>query len=239
MIKQLIAWFQNFEYEREANNLVQIFEDKGYYRVAHAVSAILFETKTVLSLGYQLPLGWMPSFTWYGVNPTELSATQLESNPVLLLHGNSNTQGVWLSVAEQLQLEYPGPVFTINLNNGNYNPADKVLIEEKFTEIKNLYAQYDITNCQIHLVGHSRGAYLAYYESMDPEQWSITVDGQIGVNNPHDCPLLKFRPDVGRVINRHQELTLDALNQISEAFKIEVHVFGIFKVLVGIFVRRI
>lgn len=200
MIERMIAWFRNFEYEREANTLVQYIERTGYYRVAHATSAILLETKTVLSLAYQLPLGWMPFFTWYGVNPTELSEAQLANQPVLLLHGNSNTQGVWLSVAEQLQLKYPGPVFTINLNNGNHNPADKVLIEAKFTEIKNLYAQYDIHNCQIHLVGHSRGAYLAYYESIDPDQWSITVNGRIGVDDLGNCSLLKFRPDVGRVI---------------------------------------
>lgn len=200
MLTGLQEWYNHFSYEHTVERFLGFVRNKGYYGFARVAGTFLFEPAAILTLAYQLPLGWLSNFTWYGLNPSALKESQLPYNPVLLLHGNQSTQGAWLSLAKQLQQQYPGPVFTINLHNGHHNPGDKMLLEAKFDRIKGLYAERGIQNCTLHVIGHSRGASLAYYFSIDSEQWSISRGGSIGVNDAMRCEVLQFRPDVGRVI---------------------------------------
>jgi len=91
------------------------------------------------------------------MNPTALTDRQLNQRPILLLHGNYHNQSAWLGLAKELRRCDLGPVYTVNLPNGDITDRDYVLIQEKIDQIKAQYGR----SVKVDLVGHSRGGYLA------------------------------------------------------------------------------
>lgn len=101
-----------------------------------------------------------------GLNPVKLTALQAQYAPILCLHGNYHNQSAWLPLAEYFQKHaYPGPIFTLNLPAGNFTHTDTDLIQQKIESIKACYQQVNLPdeNFKLNLIGHSRGATLAYY----------------------------------------------------------------------------
>ncbi len=102
----------------------------------------------------------------YGLNPVKLTDLQTQYPPILCLHGNYHNQSAWLPLAEYFQEHaYPGAIFTLNLPAGNFTHTDTDLINQKIESIKACYKEVNVSeeNFKLNLIGHSRGATLAYY----------------------------------------------------------------------------
>lgn len=190
------AWLQEHTYEKMAHRFLDYLDKKAYY-TAHAVFAtILFEFIECLKYTGRFLLAYKPHFSFYGLNPKKLTKEQKEYDPVILLHGNYANQSTWLSLASKLAKNYKGPVFTINLDNGNYTQRDFDIIETTISNIKQLYNFDDPNQVITHIVGFSRGAGLARYMSYDKSQVSVKNGDIYRVEDEY----MKYRPDVGRVI---------------------------------------
>lgn len=127
------------------------------------VCSFIEEPITSLYFGLKLFQGIRKKMHYYDLNPLELTQSQANSPPVLLLHGNLHNQSAWLPLAEYLHgKKYPGPVFTINLPSHQITVRDKIIIEDKLDEIKDLYKSKNYPYRKVTLIGHSRGACLAF-----------------------------------------------------------------------------
>lgn len=104
-------------------------------------------------------LGKRENFTYYGMNPKELTPEIACNDPVLLIHGRGGNQSCWLPLAKRLQKDGIAPVYTLNLPQENW----KECLVAKIMEIRN---QYSLVNgkdsvVRIHIIGHSLGAIYA------------------------------------------------------------------------------
>lgn len=127
------------------------------------IGTILTEPLNALRAAWNTPYGWGEKFSYYGLNPENLSAEQRTQKPLLLIHGNYHNQSGWLSFAKTLQESYKGPVFTVNLPSGQITDADYAIVERKIEEITRKYL--GAKNVRINLVGHSRGGYVASFSA--------------------------------------------------------------------------
>lgn len=121
-------------------------------------SLLLGEPVEALLFGLRMPRGETDTFHEYGLNPTELSESQKEYAPALLIHGNYHNQSAWLPLAKYLHdTSYPGPIFTVNLPSGPITDRDYEIINHKCAEIRRL------TEIPIAMIGHSRGGVFIFY----------------------------------------------------------------------------
>lgn len=100
-------------------------------------------------------------FNYYHMNPKILTQEELNKQPILLIHGNYHNQSAWISLAKKLQLNYLGPVYTVNLPGGVITDKDYEILDEKMEEIKAQYKKSKAGHIKIHVIGHSRGGFLA------------------------------------------------------------------------------
>lgn len=91
-----------------------------------------------------------------------------------MLHGNLHNQSAWLPLAAFLHSnKYLGPIFTVNLPSYDVTDTDRAIIEHKLNEIKQLYVEKNMFDVNITLIGHSRGAGLAYNRFFYPESFVL------------------------------------------------------------------
>ncbi len=145
------------------------------------------------SLSYLL--GFIPQLNFYKLNP-QLSNKESKLNPTLLLHGNYHNQSAWLAFAKHMQGESMGPLYTVNLASGAYSRDDKTVINDKIEQIKKQYTQLGRNDVKINLIGHSRGAVMAFYMSLPTNTWNIDATGNfVMISKPKN-----WRDDIGLTI---------------------------------------
>ncbi len=185
------------------NPIINFCYRRGYTKAAEILTQIKNEPMNHLYWATTYPLGWLPRFNFYGLNPSALTPIQAKSAAVLYLHGLNANQSSGLTIGKEFQKDFPGTVFTLNLQNKvRYCQEDFASIEEKITEIKALYKKYGNNNPTIHLIGHSRGATVAYYVSIEPAHWKLNSD-QVFELRPEvsdgDKREIKYRDQIGKV----------------------------------------
>jgi hypothetical protein len=126
------------------------------------ILSLIWEPLSSLRAALSCIFGKKPSFNFYNLNPTKLRSRQLTRTPILLLHGNYHNQSAWLSLAKKLKkFHFAGALFTVTLPNGPVTQKDYEIIYKKILEIKHLYNFYGVAIKELHLIGHSRGAFIA------------------------------------------------------------------------------
>ncbi len=204
--------------KKMAHRFLAHLEEKGYDNAHTVLATILFEFRECLIFVFRFLLAYKPHFNFYGLNPKKLSAEQKDHDPVILIHSNYTNQSTWLSLASTLSKKYKGPVFTVNITAGDLSQKDIDIIETKITDIKNLYNFDDPNDVVTHFVGHSKGAWLAEYMSMNQSDWSLR-DGQLYRVKDE---LLTYRPDVGTVImiaSGNKPVHYDSVTEVANKFR--------------------
>jgi pimeloyl-ACP methyl ester carboxylesterase len=134
---------------------------------AAALGILCVEPHHALKIGCFSCFGLKKKFNWHNLNPKEISQKQSEKTPLLLLHGQCHTQGVWISLAKAIQKAgIDNPVYTVNLKQGDFSEEDFQRIDDKIKEIQGQYQKYG-KETSVNLVGYSRGAALAYASGLE------------------------------------------------------------------------
>lgn len=141
--------------------LVDYLDSWGLEVAGMIIGTLLIEPWQALKIAFYTPANWVSHFNFYNMNPTTLTNEELSKCPLLLLHGNFNNQSSWLDLASELQTKKIGPIFTVDLPNGELTATDYKIIYNKIREIKALYRKHHVTNVKINLAGFSRGSELA------------------------------------------------------------------------------
>lgn len=170
------------------------------------LSTLFFEPIEQLKACFTYFLGWKRHFNFYNLNPTQITQEQAEKNPILLLHGNLHNQSAWLSLAKALQQANHGPLYTVNLFHGRLSMRDSEIINAKIEEIKQQYRLYG-KEPKIDLIGHSRGAVMAYYMGISPDSWKI-VGGRVIRTNGE----IKQRKEIRKIIRLGYPTTQEDLD---------------------------
>lgn len=176
--------------------------NNGYRVVSGILNSITNEPTNFLYLALTYPLGWLPWFNYYGLNPSKLTSSQAKDAAVLYLPGFNANQSSALQIAKEFQKDGQLAVFTLNLQNKTlYCEQDFLLIEQKISAIRELYAKHGNDQVIIHLIGHSRGATVAYYVSIEPNHWKLNLDGafELTPEIKGDIKLIKYRKEIGKV----------------------------------------
>lgn len=192
------------------NWLINYLDQNNKWMVARWVQTIFFEPKyalrevaALLKLGKTMLLYTKKPFNYYGLNPTELSEEQAKHEPIILLHGAGGNESNWLTMAQSFEKEHDGPVFTVNLVNGTWSEKDRETLEQKLIEIKHLYRVHSIYDVKTNLIGHSRGGTIAYYFSLQQDQWRVCeAENFLGfAEHIEQYTELRHRHDIGHVIS--------------------------------------
>lgn len=168
------------KYFKKISLFLEFLETKNCRFLSLALASYLSEPVASVKSSFYYLLGYLPIFRFFGLNPKKLTRAQATKNPILLLHGNYHNQSAFLFLAKKILKKNLGPVFTINLHSGSLTEEDRLLIEEKILEIQREYARYR-KKPTIDLVGHSRGAEMAFCIGMAKENWNID-QGKINID---------------------------------------------------------
>lgn len=169
--------------------------DKNDSDLLKGIGTLVIEPWQCFKQALLNPFGWNENMTHCGMNPTHLSAEQATCDPILFIHGNDPfNQASGISLVKKLKKEGLGPVFTVNLPNDD-DDEDQTRVVNKIQEILKLYQPHSTANSvKIHLIGHSRGGYLAYNTLFD-KIWKIDTD----TNESAEQDLQPQKPDLSRI----------------------------------------
>ena len=140
-------------------------------------------------------LGLVKPFRFYDLNPKEITKEQAEKRPIILIHGNYSNPSNWLSFAKELKKHDLGPVYTVYLNSGNLTEKDVTIINRKMDEIRVHYSSYG-KKPVFDLVGHSRGAEMAFLMGLDKKCWKISDSGKISISKEQ----YSINPSIGKIV---------------------------------------
>lgn len=169
----------------------QFFRSYNWQGTARVFAALAWEPLTSVWAGLDINRGKVETFNLYGMNPEILTDEQKTRTPILLLHGRDGSQGMFTSMGKFFRDEEIGPVFTVNLADGELTEKDCDVVNAKIKKIQALYGR----EVKIDLVGYSRGAELAFYMALPKEKWSIGDQGSCSL-----FPVSEWRQEIGRVI---------------------------------------
>lgn len=192
--------------------------EKGYKVTSFVLASFLGEPLATFKSSFCYPVGYRNQFNYFGLNPISLSPEQTEKRPILLLHGNYHNQSAFLFLAKILSEKDLGPVYTLNLHSGPLTEKDTDLIQEKIHQIQSQYEIYG-KKVKIDLVGHSRGAEMAFCMGMDKSCWEITPEGNIVIDNEN----FEKNPHIGRVIRLGLSTSDSYRDQIDEKYLEEIY----------------
>lgn len=180
-----------------------VFLDKYEWNLTSSIlGTVLTEPVQGIKSGFNYPYNWKKHFNFYNLNPNSITEKQAEKRPLLLLHGDYHNQSAWLSFAEKIKGSNLGPVYTVNLPNGNISINDYEIIHKKILLIKSQYKHHGQDNIKIDLIGHSRGGILAHRMA-----WTtLNVDGEIYWNRSDD---------IGKIIKIGSVLSQEEINHIT------------------------
>lgn len=148
-------------YREAIRTFVRFLQRHNFFVTSLVLGTLLLETGTALRAGFCAPASWKKHFNFYNMNPKAITEEQSKKSPILLIHGNYHNQSAWLSLAKKLKDQNLGPVYTVNLPNGNFTDKDFEITFKKIEEIKRHYSHWGVKNIKIDLVGHSRGGAIA------------------------------------------------------------------------------
>jgi hypothetical protein len=185
-------------YHNAIVSFVNFLNKHDCFILSLALGTVLSEPLCAVKAAVQMPFGLKKHFNFYQMNPKHLTETQLTQNPTLFIHGNLDNQRAWLAFGKRFKKENIGPVFTVNLPSGGFTCKDKDILERKWSEITDLYLKKDQTDFKIHVIGHSRGTFLATLMGLPAASWKIENDDvklyDVGVGL---CP----RERIGKIIH--------------------------------------
>lgn len=127
---------------------------------AMVIGTLLMEPLEAIRAAFSSFANLKKHFNFYEMNPTTISEEQSKKVPILLLHGNFHDQSAWLSLGRILKKSGIGPVYTVNLPNGDITQKDFEIIQRKIDEIKTDYQRFNAP-VNIDVIGHSRGGDIA------------------------------------------------------------------------------
>ncbi len=183
-------------YRYGVKQVVDYLVENGWFAPGVILGTFLLEPWSNFKASCLFLLGYSKNFQWYGLNPDKLTPEQAKKRPMLLLHGNFHNQSAWIMMAKALQKADGAPIFTVNLYSGDFNAKDRPIIEAKIEVIKQLYRKMGIDNIEIDIMGHSRGATMAFYTALENDCWEIDQEGGIGVI----ADQVKWRKEIGNII---------------------------------------
>lgn len=200
-------------YEKGVKKIIDFLRSYDMRNVSNVVGTQLLEPWSSFKSALLIPLGWVNKFQFFGLNPDRLTPEQAKKKPLLLIHGNMHNQSAWLPFVKYIQNSYDGPIYTVNLNNGPLTENDRLILDAKIKEILAQYAEHGNYDVQIDIVGHSRGARMAFYAALDPSCWRIDENGK-----PKVLPSkVEWRHEIGNIVRigyplkRKQDTWLDEL----------------------------
>ncbi|MCB1107209.1 MAG: hypothetical protein KDK76_03845 [Chlamydiia bacterium] len=169
---------------------MQFLRQAEWFWAANVMGALLWEPRNAIKAGQDLQVGKGGPFQFFGMNPTELLPWQVGRIPILALHGKNGTQGMFLQMGKYFQEHQIGPLFTVNLAEGELTEADCDTIDQKIEEIKR------ICRCEkVHLLGYSRGAEIAPYAAL--ERGTYHINNGFCYQSKH---WTNWREDIGLII---------------------------------------
>lgn len=183
-------------YKTAIKSFLDFLKNHDYRATRMIIAPYLLEPFSVFKASCLYPLGWKAKLQCFGLNPSKITLEQSRHKPLLLLHGNYHNQSAWLKLAHALQKVYQGPLYTVNLHNGNLTEKDRPLIEAKIEEIKKQYKAYGKEDIEIDIIGHSRGATVAGLTALDGSSWRINEKGRV----IFDPDKIAWRSDIGNII---------------------------------------
>ncbi len=102
--------------------------------------------------------GKSSNFSYYGLNPSELTPEQARQPAILCLHGVKHNQSGWLKLAKKLRKKARGPIYTLNIRYDLKTEIDQV--RSCIDEIKKHYAEHG-QELRLRIIGHSFGGIIA------------------------------------------------------------------------------
>ncbi|MCB1115209.1 MAG: hypothetical protein KDK71_01970 [Chlamydiia bacterium] len=195
-----------YRYKQVVANVTQYFRQNEWQGAARVFAALAWEPLTSIYAGWAIQKGKSPSYTLSGMNPEVLTEKEKMQTPILLLHGRGGSQGMFEEMGAFFEQEGIGPVFTVNLTDGELNEGDFDIVEAKIQEIQKLYGR----EVKIDLVGYSRGAEFALYMALPKENWWIEEGGKCYL-----FPSTSWRNEVGKVIRIGSMTLQKEWNQLS------------------------
>lgn len=202
-------------YKHLVATITQFFRGQNWQGVARVFAALAWEPITSVWAGLDISRGKAKTFNLHGMNPTFLTAEQKKKKtPTLLLHGRDGSQGMFTAMGAFFKGEEVGPVFTVNLAEGELTEDDYDVVNGKIEEIQKLYGR----EVKIDLVGYSRGAELAFYMALLKEKWSMDGQGKCFM-----FPASRWRKEVGKVIRIGSTTLPEEWDKITPAMKENVY----------------
>ncbi len=148
-------------YSSAIQAFVKFLDNHEFFVTAMVLGTLLQEPWQAIKAAFMNLSNCKEHFNFYNLNPKILTKEQSQKRPILLIHGNYHNQSAWLGLAKKLQqVKELGPVYTINLPNGDITKKDFEIFVEKFAEIAEQYSKFNIDLDNVDVVGHSRGGAL-------------------------------------------------------------------------------
>jgi hypothetical protein len=138
------------------------------YLVSSSLRTFSKESYYLLLAVKDIFLGLKNNFHIYNLNPKILTKKQAKRSPTLLIHGGFHNQGIWSSLAKEIDLfnrqqKNPlGPIYTINLKVcTSFTSENMRRLQNKIAEIYEVYVKQGRKNPPINLVGYCAGIHQA------------------------------------------------------------------------------
>ncbi|MCB1109820.1 MAG: hypothetical protein KDK64_02475 [Chlamydiia bacterium] len=184
---------------------VQFLRHYEWFWAANVMGALLWEPRASIAAGMDMDRGKGEALRDFGMNPTTLPSWQQGRTPILALHGKNGTQGTFLKMGTYFEAHQLGPLFTVNLSEGELTEADREVIDRKIEEIREICGDQPID-----LLGYSRGAEIALYAALDQESYRIH-EGYCYQTQAWTS----WRPEVRRVVRMGSMMTEGEWNYLS------------------------
>lgn len=186
-------------YKHVVATATQGLRNLGFQGAARVFGALSWEPIVSVYAGYDIWKGKVSHFDKHGMNPTSLTELQKSQAPTLLLHGRDGSQGMFTALGAYFEKSNMGPVFSVNLADGELTEKDVAVVDQKIQEITTLYGR----EVKINMVGYSRGAELALFMALPKDKWRIEEGGKCFL-----ASVAHWREEIGKII-RIGSMTLE------------------------------
>ncbi len=196
------------------------------------VAAFAAEPLNAIVSGLRMPRGMKREFHAYGANPTELTPTEAQKPPTLLLHGYKHNQSAFIPMLRYFaKRHYNGPIFTVNLQSDNEVLRQRT-IDQKLDEIDALYREQGVIprpgepHIRGVIIGHSLGADEAVLlEKRDSTQRRLVLLGALK-HSSRPLPQVYFNavPDV--ILSLPSEV-MDPIIPVGEVHQVDTGHLGL------------
>lgn len=161
-------------YKSFCHNILKKMDRWGYNKASRAIASLLIEPLAVIKSAWR----------W---NQVIMTGGARVDRAYLLIHGNHHNPSAWVEFSKGA---LNAALFTVHLPSGPITEVDVRLIEEKIEEI-----QKKVGDVPIDLVGHSRGAIVAFLAALQKGCFEFTEKGEIEFARH-----LFFKGEVSRLI---------------------------------------